>query len=676
MNTYAEVILAKVYPKIDKIYHYTVSDELKEKIQIGSQVLIPFGKRNAIGYVVGFTDKTDVPLNKLKNIISITSDVKLFTDEMVETARWIADYYMSYFISALRTMMPPGVGRQEIRALAGKNPKSKIQNPNESQILNDKYQSKQNHLKPTEDQQKAIDLIKSSIDKQQFDKILLYGITGSGKTEVYIQTIDYVLSKGKDAIVLVPEVSFTPQFMERFKARFGDLVAVFHSYMTDKERALEWEKINSGYSKIALGTRLAVFAPVKNLGLIVMDEEYEFTFKSEMNPKYHAREVAIYRAQKNNAVFINGSATPAVETYFSAVNGQYKIAKLPCRIDNRPLPSVEVVDMREERYRKVSGKLLSEIGKSLSKKEQIILFINRRGFSTFVMCSECGHAVECPKCAVSLVFHSQGKLLKCHHCGFTCEAQVICPKCQSMSIKYFGMGTQKVELEIGKSFPSAQILRLDLDTVKDKNRYSTVIKLFEEKQADILIGTQLVTKGLDFTDIGLVGVISADTGLNLPEFRAGERTFQLLTQVAGRAGRHKIPGRVIIQTFNPDSYVITAAKGHDYEKFYKQEIEIRKELNYPPFCSLINIVVSGTDEPKVIKNTDELAQFLRNQKDIEILGPVSAAISKVRGKFRWNILLKGKDLFQMRSLVIQTLKKLPESNGVRISVDVEPLSLL
>jgi len=674
---YAEVALSRVAKYIDNIYHYSVPPSLKDKAKIGSQILIPFGSRKDIGYIVGFTEKTDV--KKIKDIIDVTSEYPLFSKESVDLAKWLSEYYLSFFINALRAVMPPGTVAKEKTKLKDRKRRKKPQAPSA------KSQEEIQIGKPldaTPDQKKALDLVFESLKKGEPETILLYGITGSGKTEVYLQTIAELLRQDKGSIVLVPEISLTPQLIERFRDRFKDHISIIHSHMTGKQRNSEWQRIVRGESKIVLGVRSAIFAPVKDLALIVIDEEYEMSYKQDQNPRYHARTVAEEISRTKGIPLILGSATPSVETFYKAEKGIYKKAVLPKRIDDKPLPPVEVIDMREEIKTNnrgvLSAKLKKEIKATLSRGEQIILFLNRRGYFTFVMCRECGYTVECPKCSVSLVYHSKDKKLRCNHCSFKSEAPIICPKCQSSSIRYFGTGTQRIEQEVADIFPNAKITRVDRDTVAKRGAHEEIFAAFKEGKSNVLIGTQMVTKGLDLANVTLVGVVAADTAFNIPDFRSAEHSFQLLTQVAGRAGRHHLPGKVIIQTYNPDHYAIQYASKHDYEGFYKEEIKLREELGYPPFQKLINILISGEEEKKSLKVAEDLMKFIEKRigENSEALGPVPPAFSKIRGSYRYQILLKTEDLDKARKAVADSIEKVVRLKGVRVSVDVEPMNML
>lgn len=682
---FAEVVLAKVTPGLDKIYHYSIPLELEKKAHVGSQVLLPFGKAKRVGYIVGFVETSDV--KGIKDIDSVLSPHPLFSRESVELAKWMSEYYNSFFMTALRTVMPPGTARIEKRALQsklrkplyGQIPNPKSQTPNKSQISISKTQK----FELTMEQKTALRSIATDIDIKKFSVSLLYGITGSGKTEVYLRAADYAVNTGGGAIILVPEVGLTPQIIERFNEHFGEKLGVYHSEMREKDKDIAWMQIAGGEKQVVLGTRSALFTPVKNLKLIVLDEEYENTYKQEQNPRYHAREVAFALARRSNSVVVLGSASPSVETFYHAKKGDYKLLTLPKRIDDRALPPVEVVDMRSElkakNYNVLSRKLNEKIKSVIQKKEQAILFINRRGYFSFVMCRTCGHAIQCPKCSASLIYYMNDKKLRCNHCGFSSEAPVICPKCQSSQIKFFGGGTQRIEQEVARIVPDARILRLDRDTVKKKGSYETIIRSFISGSADILIGTQMVTKGLDIGSVTLVGVVAADIGLNLPDFRAAEHTFQLITQVAGRAGRHKLAGEVIVQTYNPDHYAIMFASKHDYEGFYNEEIKTRETLGYPPFGSLINVVVYGESEKNVEQVSTDLVKLIKKRLTGavgEAFGPAKAPIARLKNNYRYQIIVKGGKLDSMRKAVVESAAHIVKLGGVRVSVDIDPYNML
>ena len=646
---FAEIILSKPSKSIDRVFHYAIPSNLN--VQVGHEVLISFGYREMTGYVVGLVEKTTI--KGIKEIKGIEGEEPLFGEKQIELAKWIADYYCSFFVTALKMFLPP---------------KGKIQNPNDKIQIKSKIQNP--NIELTQEQKKALEEMGEGAN-------LLYGVTGSGKTEVYMRVIAEELEKGKQAIVLVPEIALTPQIVKRFVSRFGDQIAVLHSDMTLKQRREQWWSIKKGAAKIILGARSAIFAPVNNLGVIVLDEEYENSYKQDKNPRYHARSVAIKLAQIQGAKVILGSATPSIETFYFAKTGKYKKLTLSKRIDSRPLPEVEVIDIKQDRSKGIlSEKLKNQLKQVLEKKEQAILFINRRGFFTFAMCQSCGQAVQCPHCSIALTYHSYTKKLHCNRCGFSVQSNVICPKCKSSSIRFFGTGTQRIEKEVADIYPQARILRWDKDTVSKRGSHEVFFAAFAEGKADVLIGTQMVAKGMDVANVTLVGVISADTALYFPDFRAAEHTFQLLTQVAGRAGRHHLPGKVIIQTLNPDHYAIAAAQNHDYEAFYQEEIKHREELSYPPFSQLITIMLAGPSVEKTEKVAKDLTVFLNKRIKVGVLGPALAAIPKLRGRWRYHILLKGNDLDQMRQSLLESLNKTVVPKEIRVTIDVEPMEMV
>lgn len=535
----------------------------------------------------------------------------------------------------------------------------------------------------TLEQKQVLAEINEALEKGTPDVFLLHGITGSGKTEVYLQAIDKAVSMNKDAILLVPEISLTPHMVRTFRRRFGDNVAVLHSRLSHGERYDEWRRICRGDVKIAVGARSAIFAPFKNVGLIIIDEEHETSYKQSMDPKYHAREVAIERSKLMNASVVLGSATPSLESYHLAKEGEYRYSQLPRRIGDRPLPLVHVVDMREELKsgnRTMFSRLLqTKMEETLSRGQQIILFLNRRGFSTFVLCRECGHVLTCRECDVSLVYHADTIRMMCHYCGYSANVPDICPECGSRYIKYFGVGTQRVQDEVIKLFPTTRVIRMDADTTGRKGSHARILKGFENREVDILIGTQMVAKGFDFPNVTLVGVISADTALNLPDFRSSERTFQLLAQVAGRAGRGWTPGEVVVQTYDPEHFSIEAAKTHDYKSFAKQELMERKALNFSPFCRLIRVVFSDKLEEKAFSLAHAFARMLEDEKssDWELLGPASCPIPRLKGNSRVHMVLKVFQMEKAREKVRNCMRELYDDFGTtRVSVDVDPLGML
>ena len=519
---------------------------------------------------------------------------------------------------------------------------------------------------------------------------LLHGVTASGKTEVYMQALDEVLKRGKRAIILVPEIALTPQTVTRFSARFGRRITVLHSQLSPGERYDQWQRVKSGEVDIVVGPRSAIFAPVENLGLIVIDEEHETTYKQdEPPPRYHAREVAIKRAELVNCVVILGSATPSLESYYKATQGEYRLLNLKNRVDNIAMPPVEIIDMRVELKQKNNRSIFSEhlhdaIEERLALGQQVILFLNRRGFSTYVFCRECGHVEQCERCSISLTYHFDTKLMVCHHCNRECPPPKECPDCFSPYIRYLGLGTQKVEMEIQKAFPTARVARMDTDTTTRKGAHKNILDAFKNGEFDILVGTQMIAKGLDFPNITLVGVINADTALNLPDFRSGERSFNLLTQVAGRSGRSALGGNVIIQTYNPDHYSIQSAQEHDYHRFYQEEIALRASLLYPPFSHAASILLRGEDESLVIQAANLLNEQMEMLKEaqfpeVKIRGPAPAPLAKIKNRYRWHFLLRSSDVKQLRELIQQSIQAAPPSvtrGNVDVLVNIDPMSVL
>ncbi|PZG32569.1 primosomal protein N' [Listeria ivanovii] len=531
------------------------------------------------------------------------------------------------------------------------------------------------------DQQTACEKI---IEAKKQETFLIHGVTGSGKTEIYLQTIEAKLKEGKEAIVLVPEISLTPQMVERFKSRFGSEVAVLHSALSSGEKYDEWRKIERKEARVVVGARSAVFAPFENLGIIIIDEEHEASYKQEDNPRYHARDVAIWRAMKYQCPVVLGSATPSLESFARAKKGVYTLIELPSRVNDRAMPEVSVVDMREELRKEnrteFSTELLEKIKDRIAKKEQTVLMLNRRGYSSFVMCRDCGYVVECPNCDISQTYHQASNKMKCHYCGHEEPVPQKCPSCEGEHIRYFGTGTQKVEESLTKLIPEARVIRMDVDTTRTKGAHEKLLRSFRNHEADILLGTQMIAKGLDFPDITLVGVLNADTMLHLPDFRASERTFQLLTQVSGRAGRHERTGEVVVQSYNPEHYSIEFAKKHDFIGFYHHEMQLRKMGAYPPFYYLTMINVSDENEMKAIRTMQEMVNFLRGKLGPEavILGPVPSTIARIKNKYRYQCIIKYKiepNLKQELKTLITHYQK-DQQKGLTINIDVQPYVLM
>lgn len=564
------------------------------------------------------------------------------------------------------------------------------------EVLRDYYSVQHNEapikLVLNPEQKAALQAVNAKLDGGDFSVFLLHGVTGSGKTQVYIEAIYHTLSKGRTAVVLVPEIALTPQMVTRFRSHFGDKVAVFHSRMSPGERYDSWRQTWEGQHKIVIGPRSAIFAPLKNVGLVVVDEEHEPSYKQDdLTPRYHARDVAVMRAQIDRAVVMLGSATPAIESYFNATVGKYELLSLPNRIDAVPMPVIEIVDLRKEprtigRRDPIifTRKLRQKIDEKLSLGEQIILFLNRRGFATLFKCKECGYVAECVNCAISLTYHLRGRLLKCHYCGYTRRAPDTCPQCNGLDVMFRGIGTQRVEEELHTLFPGVAAIRMDMDTTKGRQAHDKILSQFARGDFRILLGTQMVAKGLDFPNVTLVGVISADTELLFPDFRAGERTFQLLTQVAGRAGRKDKQGEVVIQTYSPEHYSLTFAKTHDYLNFFKAELGDRRDLGYPPFSRLINVLFRGPKEDAVEKVATLIAEYVRCDASFRVLGPAPAPLPKLENYYRWQLLFSSSKQADpggqiMKKAVRSALAKFREEHRARkvtISIDVDPISIL
>lgn len=537
----------------------------------------------------------------------------------------------------------------------------------------------------TPQQQAVLAPITQAVLADDFASFLIHGVTGSGKTEVYMEAIEQTLARGREAIFLVPEISLTPQMVEQFKGRFGDQVAVLHSALSQGERYDEWRKILRHQVKVVVGARSAIFAPFHNLGLVVIDEEHESSYKQEETPRYHARDVALWRAQQNQCVLMMGSATPSLETYALATRGRYQLLEMNERVGNRPLPQVHVVDMREELRsdnRSMFSRLLYEMMQDrLAKSEQMVIFLNRRGFSTFVMCRSCGYTLRCVHCDISLTYHRTNHTARCHYCGYTLQQPAHCPECQSTHIRFFGTGTQKVEAELAQLFPGIRVIRMDVDTTSRKGAHEELLHKFRTGQGDVLLGTQMIAKGLDFPRVTLVGAIAADTSLHLPDFRAAEKTFQLLTQVGGRAGRHELKGDVVIQTYTPEHYSINHATSHNYPAFYREEMMQRKLTGYPPYFRLVLITFSHEDVPNVIRATGTAADYLRPRlaETTQLLGPVASPIARIKDRFRFQIMLKYRDEPNLIELLAQMSAHVDEWNkqhNVLMNIDLDPQMLL
>ena len=535
-----------------------------------------------------------------------------------------------------------------------------------------------------EGQQLAFDRVKEeSIDPHNSKVYLLEGVTGSGKTEVYLQWISEVIAKGQSAMMLVPEIALTPQMVERFKSRFGDRVAVLHSGLSTGEKFDEWRKIKNKEADIVVGARSSIFAPLENIGIIILDEEHETSYKQDESPRYHARDIAIWRGEFHHCPVVLGSATPSLESRARAQKGVYTLLKLTKRAKEQILPEVHLIDMRNEFIHQkgsFSQTLLKAIENRLEKKEQTVLLLNRRGYSSFVLCRDCGYVLECPNCDISLTLHMDTKTMKCHYCGHEERIPTFCPKCQSRQIRYFGTGTQKVQEELQEVFPDARIVRMDVDTTRRKGQHEAILKQFENQEADILIGTQMIAKGLDYPNVTLVGVINADTALNIPDFRSSEKTFQLLTQVSGRAGRGEKPGEVFIQTYNPTHYAIQLAQGHHYERFFETEMRMRHRANYPPYFFTTMITFSSEEEGVALKKAIEVHKSLMANVSPKavVLGPTAKSIARMNNRYYFQIIVKYKNEPQLQEFLEQLMMETQEigSKKILMTIDMEPQHFL
>ncbi len=656
------------------VFDYSVPQDYCGLVCAGKRVWVPFRNKTIVGYIVGVSDSTSIKFTR--DIKEVIDKQPLLSKEMLELTRWIADYYFCSWGEAIEAAVagPFKQGKTVVRVRKDTDAFSSV-----------KTDEQMNPYILTSHQDLALSEITPFIENNKFGVFLLHGITASGKTEVYFGAIEEVLAKDKEVIVFVPEIALTSQALQRFTEKFGkEKVAVIHSRLSKSEKYIEWQRIEKGEAKIVVGARSAIFSPVKNLGLIVVDEEHEHTYKQEDVPRYHLVDTAIKRAEISTGVVILGSATPSLESMLAAKEGRYKLIELPERVCGRDLPAVALVDMRQQsrmakRPTVLSKALEDSINRCLKNKEQVILFLNRRGFSTFARCSKCGFVLNCPHCNLALVYHFDRRQMLCHHCSYHAGTPEICPECKGNYIKYLGVGTQKVESELHRLFPNASIARMDSDALQKKNAHFEIFDDFKSGKIDIMIGTQMLAKGLDFPNVTLVGVISADVTLNLPDFRACERTFSLLTQVAGRAGRGEISGKVIIQTYTPEHYSIQCAIAHDYNSFYEQEIVFRKQLQLPPYTRMISIALRSKKEELSAAGAQKLAEVLNKQNKKKSLGLVMAsplALSKLKGYFRWVVVIKSKDILKSNALLKNCLRKWRPPSKVRITVDVDPLMVM
>ncbi|MGI9115810.1 MAG: replication restart helicase PriA [Chthoniobacterales bacterium] len=736
---FARVIIDRA---IRRELDYAIPETLVERIGAGARVRVPFREKSALATVVALLEETSA--KGIREIEAVVGQGATLSEPLLELARWIASYYCCPIETVMRSFLPQVIRRAEVgwkkqqfvqiapdlatqtldairrraprqaelldQLLKNKEPvpaaeilrdlslnagalhalaKRGLVKLSEAAVARDPHAGEQFLANPelvlNEEQTAAFAKILAAINAPASARpILLHGVTGSGKTEIYLHAIRETLARGKSAIVLVPEISLTPQTVERFKSRFAetaDIVAVLHSHLSEGERHDEWHKVHSGRARIVIGARSAVFAPLKNLGLLVVDEEHETSYKQEEAPRYHARDVAVVRAKIENCVVLLGSATPSLESYYNALTKKYELTALTQRVDNNQMPLIRVIDLRQERRGEraiLSEKLRTAISDRLAKREQTILFLNRRGFSTSLLCSNCGKARDCPNCSVALTFHRSMARLNCHLCGHTAAVPKKCPECGEAALIYAGFGTEKVEATVAHIFPEAVVKRMDADSMTRKEAYRDTLRAFRSGKIDILVGTQMIAKGLHFPNVTLVGIINADLALHLPDFRAGERTFQLLTQVAGRAGRGETPGEVFVQSYTPFSPSIQFARHHDFAGYVEQELEFRERCDFPPYKHAVLITVRSAHEERAKFSAETLRRKLRDALPEEFtLGDAAAApLEKLQSQFRFHILLRGSAIMRLSRLIRETLDKLPMPEDVAVAVDIDPIQLL
>ncbi len=722
---YAQVIVEIPVKAVDKTFTYGIPETIKEKIQIGARVKVPFGHQTLEGFVLKIMNKKEEDY-ETKEIIELIDEQPILNEEMLILGKKISEKTLCTLISAYQAMLPKALKASSKTNIKIKQEKyislSKSKQETLDYINNCRYEGQINILKEllqikekkiskvdnstktlikkniisiklkesyrlchnitstekeitlNEEQKKVVEKVLKSMNQNK--TFLLYGITGSGKTEVYMNIIENTIKTGKSAIVLVPEISLTPQIVERFINRFGDDVAILHSGLSDGEKYDEYRKIKESKVHIVVGARSAIFAPVKSLGVIIIDEEHSSTYKQENHPRYHARDVAMMRSAYHNCPVLLGSATPSLESMARAGNKIYELLTLTKRAGKGTLPKVYIVDMKEEvkKHKFTFSELLDKkIKEKLSKKEQIILLLNRRGYSSIETCENCGTVIKCPNCDISLTYHKTNNMLRCHYCGYAKPKNMECPKCHSHNLKDYGLGTEKLEEELNKKY-NARIIRMDTDTTSKKGAHQKIIEAFEQEKYDILVGTQMIAKGLDFPKVTLVGVINTDASLNIPDFRSSERTFQLLCQVSGRAGRAEYPGEVVIQTYNPDHYSIIYSKYHDYISFYKEEMKIRKQLNYSPYYYIILVRISTRDYEESFKEATLIGEYLRKNLSptTYVLGPALAPVFKIDNIYYQQCIIKYKKDNQLKEVLMKLDEHYKINKKVKVEIDIDP----
>lgn len=712
---------------IDKTFTYKINKEQLSLLKVGMRVVVPFGKQTLEGFVLKIYENKDVSLeNKLKEIISIVDTYPILNEELLTLGKYISKTTLCSLMTSYQAMLPKALkakkkvnmtpkydtyicinygmynndikfnaSQEKILELLKENKKVKKEVLNKISVSSVNTLLKKNILLEEKEENYRYNLIneekikfnlneeQQKVYKEIFNSIntnetfLLYGVTGSGKTNVYMKVIEDVIKNNKTAILLVPEISLTPQIIKRFTSYFSN-IAVLHSGLSDGEKYDEWRKINEGKVNIVIGARSAIFAPLKNIGVIIIDEEHSQTYKQENNPRYNAIDIAKERCKYHNCPLILGSATPSLESFARAKKNVYKLLELKNRYNNNTMPKVEIIDMNKE-FKKASGyfsnTLIDQIKETLERKEQVILFLNRRGYSSFLTCSSCGYVEKCPNCDISLTYHKSSNMLRCHYCGYATKRKKLCPKCQE-EFKDYGIGTEKVEEELKSLIKDAKIIRMDVDTTTTKNAHAKIINSFLEEKYNILVGTQMIAKGLDFPNVTLVGVLNADIGLNFPDFRSSETTFSLLNQVLGRSGRGNKEGKVLIQTFNPEHYAIAYTKNHDYLGFYNEEMKIRKILKYPPYYYICSIKIISKDYNLASKSSyDVVNYFKQNIKNEIILGPSVCNVFKLNNNYRFQIIIKYKDVNNILEYLTNIEHHYFNKKDIKVEIDFNPLKL-
>lgn len=731
---------------LKRLFTYTVPQEVALRPELGQRVRVPFGKRRLIGFVAAVHSELppdlDVDIKKLRPVIEFLDDEPLITPEILRLTEWTADYYASFWGETLKAALPAGMNSETVRpkrrkavklldpasadrakpltdaqnailetlsaaggemlwtylldsANVGASPvntlvKRRFLEVYIQDIHRDPFSAEKLPERPpialTEHQASALGQITDAIDESEFKTFLLHGVTGSGKTEVYFRSIRHTIAMGRSALMLVPEIALTPVFSRQLRAAFGSTVAILHSGLSQGERFDEWRRIRAGEARVAIGTRSAVFAPLENIGLVIVDEEHDGSYRQRESPFYNARDVAVVRANFAGAVAVLGSATPAMESFHNALHGKYTLLSMPERIGGRNLASAELVDMREVFKRAgkdvaLSAELLAAIGETASRGEQIIVLMNRRGFSQFVLCRTCGETIKCENCDITLTFHRRDSRLSCHYCGFGMPAPRICPKCESEFLYFVGEGTENIADQLAKKFPSLKIERIDRDSIARKGELEQKLLDFAEGRIDMLVGTQMIAKGHDFPNVTLVGVVGVDIGLGLPDLRSAERTFQMITQVAGRSGRGEKPGRVIIQTYHPDHYALQRSMAQDYEGFYSDELKFRENFRYPPFVALASIMVRHREFSRAKSIANAIRRFLdaaNPEKTVRIVGPASASIARLKNEYRMQLILRSESRRDLRKVLDVALAE-TEGRGVEmrfVYVEIDPVSLM